>query len=65
MLVYSPKLLRIFSLNRKTRVLLRIIIEIIKDIFPFLILCLTVTLTFAIMFTSTIPSDELELKNYP
>ena len=53
-LVYSFKLFSLFSLHKKTRVLLRIVIEILIDMIPFLLFCIVATILLALMFTSSI-----------
>ena len=58
-LVYAFKAFSLFALNKNTRVLLRGIIEIVKDSTPFLILCAAATFLFALLFTSALPSPSL------
>lgn len=53
-LVYSFKLFSLFSLHPQTRVLLRIVIEIVVDMIPFITFCVASTLFVALMFTSAI-----------
>ena len=53
-MVYSFKVFSIFSLHPKTRVLLRIVIEILVDMIPFITFCVAGTIFFALMFTSAV-----------
>ena len=53
-MVYCFKVFSIFSLHPKTRVLLRIVIEIITDMIPFITICAVGTFFFALMFTSAV-----------
>lgn len=58
-MVYCFKLFSLFSLHPQTRVLLRIIIEIIVDMIPFITFCIAGTLFFALMFTSALPERDI------
>ena len=64
-LVFSLKALTIFALLKSTRVLRRIVIEITKDMIPFMIFCLVVTVLLALMYTSAILEDDLVGRSYP
>lgn len=48
----SVKAFSIFSLFKGTRVLLRIVIEIVKDMVPFFIFVFTTTLIISLLFTT-------------
>ena len=64
-LVFSLKALSIFALLKSTRVLRRIVIEIAKDMIPFMIFCLLVTVLLALLYTSSLSEDSLEARTYP
>ena len=53
------KAFQIFSLFKSTRVLLRIVIEIVKDMMPFMAFVLATTVTLALLFTSATPDVAL------
>ena len=61
----SMKAFTLFSLFRATRVLLRIVIEIVKDMVPFLLFVTATTLAVALLFTSATINDDLQLRTYP
>lgn len=63
-LFYAFKTFSIFALHKSTRVLLRGIIEIIKDSIPFLVLCVAATFLFALLYTSALPSPSLKPNTY-
>ena len=48
-----------FSLFKGTRVLLRIVIEIMKDMFYFMVFVLMTTLTLSLLYTAATPDDSL------
>ena len=58
------KLTSIYSYFRKTRVLLRIFIEILNDMIPFFLFIVVTTLSIAIMYTSTILPDNLSNSSF-
>ena len=60
----SVKAFQIFSLFKSTRVLLRIVNEIVKDIVAFMLFVLATTVTVALLFTSATPDAELENDTY-
>lgn len=49
---------------KSTRVLLRIVIEIIKDMIPFFLFVLVTTLVISLLFTSATTRDNLEDRTY-
>ena len=53
------KAFQIFSLFKSTRVLLRIVIEIVKDMIPFMLFVLATTFTVSLLFTSATPDAAL------
>ena len=53
------KAFQIFSLFKSTRVLLRIVIEIVKDMIPFMLFVLATTFTISLLFTSAAPDAAL------
>ena len=61
----SVKAFSIFSLFKGTRVLLRIVIEIVKDMVPFFLFVLATTLTITLLYTSAILEDNLHDRSYP
>ena len=58
------KLTSIFSYFRDTRVLLRIFIEILRDMLPFFLFIVVTTLSIGIMYTSTLVPDELKNSSF-
>ena len=58
------KAFHIFSLFKSTRVLLRIVIEIVKDMIPFMLFVLATTISVALLFTSATPDSKLEDSTY-
>lgn len=64
-LFHSLKTFSIFSLFKSTRVLLRIVIEIVKDMIPFFLFVFATNLVVALLFTSSTPFEELTLSTYP
>lgn len=61
----SVKAFSIFSLFKGTRVLLRIVIEIVKDMIPFFLFVLATTLTITLLYTSATLEDDLEDRTFP
>ena len=57
-LVQSVKAFTIFSLFKITRLLLRIVIEIVKDMVPFLLFVLATTLVMALLFLASTLEDD-------
>ena len=55
----SVKAFSAFSLFKATRVLLRIVMEILKDMVPFLLFVFATTLAVALLFTSATLEDNL------
>ena len=60
----SMKTFQMFSLFKSTRVLLRIVIEIVKDMIPFMLFVLATTLAVSLLFTSATPDDSLTNVTY-
>ena len=60
----SVKAFHIFSLFKSTRVLLRIVIEIIKDMIPFMLFVLATTLTVSLLFASATPEPALSAATF-
>lgn len=60
----SLKVFQIFSLLKSTRVLLRIVIEIVKDMVPFFLFVFVTTLAFSLLFTTATTEDNLENRTY-
>ena len=58
-LCQSVKAFQIFSLFKSTRVQLRIVIEIVKDMVPFMLFVFATTLTVSILYTSATPEQSL------
>ena len=52
------KTLRLLSLFKSTRVVLRILLEIMKDMLPFLVICVFATLWVTLLFSSSSPSSS-------
>lgn len=50
----AHKMFSIFSQFRNTRVLVRSVVEIIKDMVPFVIFVTAATVVFALLFTSAV-----------
>ena len=61
----SVKVFQIFSLFKSTRVLLRIVIEIVRDMIPFMLFVLVTTVTVSLLFTSATPDGALAGATYP
>ena len=55
----SAKAFQMFSLFKSTRVLLRIVIETVKDMIPFMVFVLATTIAVSLLFTSATPDDAL------
>ena len=53
------KAFQIFSLFKSTRVLLRIVIEIVKDMIPFMVFVLATTIIVSLLCTSATPDAAL------
>lgn len=64
-LFHSVKAFSIFSLFKSTRVLLRIVIEIVKDMIPFFLFVCATNLVVSLLFTSSTPLHELTPSTYP
>ena len=60
----SVKAFHIFSLFKSTRVLLRIVIKIVKDMIPFMVFVVATTLTVSLLFTSATPDAALTNVTY-
>ena len=60
----TVKSFSIFSLFKSTRVLLRIVIEILKDMMAFLIFVISTILAISLFYTSTISAEDLEDETY-
>ena len=60
----SFKVFQIFSLFKSTRVLLRIVIEIVKDMIPFMLFVLVTTITVSLLYTSAVPDEKLTNVTY-
>ena len=60
----SVKAFHIFSIFKSTRVLLRIVIEIVKDMIPFMIFVIATTITVSLLFTSATPDAALKDVTY-
>ena len=58
------KALQMFSVFKSSRVLLRIVIEMIKDMAAFMLFMLATTLTVSLIFTAAIPDDSLTNATY-
>ena len=63
-LFQSVKAFQIFSLFKSTRVLLRIVIEIVKDMIPFMLFVLATTFTVSLLFTSATPDAALSVVTF-
>ena len=63
-LFQSVKTFHIFSLFKSTRVLLRIVIEILRDMIPFMLFVLATTITVALLFASATSEDALATDTY-
>lgn len=57
-LVQSVKAFTVFSLFKSTRLLLRIVIEIVKDMVPFLLFMVATTLVIALLFLASTIEDS-------
>ena len=64
-LTHCVKVFSVFSLFKATRVLVRIVIEIVKDMGAFLLFVFTMTVTFSLLFTSAIEFEDLEHSSFP
>ena len=60
----SVKAFHIFSLFKSTRVLLRIVIEIVNDMIPFMLFVLATTVAVSLLFTSATPYPALSNTTY-
>lgn len=63
-LFYAFKAFSIFALHKSTRVLLRGIIEIVRDSIPFIVICMAATFLFALLYTSALTSSALKSDTY-
>ena len=63
-LFQAVKAFQIFSLFKSTRVLLRIVIEIVKDMIPFMLFVLATTVSLSLLFTSATPDADLTPHTY-
>ena len=54
----------LFSLFQSTRTLLRIILEVVKDMVPFIFFVLASTLLISLLFTSSTPDDALSNRTF-
>ena len=63
-LFQSLKAFQIFSLLKSTRVLLRIVIEIVKDMIPFMLFVLASTIAVSLLFTSATTDGALTTVTY-
>ena len=64
-LFQSLKAFSIFSLFKSTRVLLRIVIEIVKDMIPFILFLVATNLVISLLFTSASPRERFTGWRYP
>ena len=60
----SFKLVSIFTLFRATRVLVRSLVNILKDMIPFLLFCTAAIAFFSLMYTSTVIENDLDNFTY-
>ena len=60
----SVKAFQIFSLFKSTRVLLRIVIEIVKDMIPFMLFVVATTIAVSLLFASATPDAALTNTTY-